>query len=786
MLNLQNINKWFRNAGQVIVKLRWLNFILFIVILAIAFVGMKRIQFDVSNDNWFLEHDPMKIAEDEFKEIFGNNDYAAILVEVDNVFTPEVLAKIRELGKELERNVPFADEVLSLTDFEFTRGTEYGMEIIDLVPEDIPTSAAKLDEIRKLAFSKPAIFNKMISDDSKQTWVMLRLKTYPDTKEWLKTHDSTPELLVGEEVIKIVNQDKYKMLNPRTAGLPVLNFDKRNFFTKEMRRTMLLSLLATIIVLIIALRSFRGVLFPLITAIGSIIIVLGAQGYLGITMDPSFIMVPVYLGLAVAIGYSIHVFNFFKRQFFKTGNRLESVYHAVEETGWPIFFTALTTVGALLSFLFISVKQVRWIGLTAASLVGVTFILVIVLTPSLLSFGKNRKPHPVYEEKGGRWLERFMAGMSKWILERPKSIIGISIFIVVVCIAGITKLEVSFDVRKSMGLKVPYVERIDYVGHSKIGSLYSYDLTLNFDDAGAAKDPENLMKFEQLILQVEKYPLTKKTSSLLDVIKDMYQVLNEGDPAYYRIPESREMIAQLLLLYENAGGIEAEKWVDYDYKRLRLMVDLGDYNSAEAQREISHLEKTAKNLFPNATVGLVGTIAKFTVMQKYVSRGQLMSFSIALVVIAVLMMLVFGSVKTGLIAMIPNIAPALAAGGIMGWADIPLDMMTVTIMPMLLGLAVDDTIHFVNHSQLEFGRTGNYQKSIRRTFISIGTALFMTSIVIIASFSVYMTSIAKVYIHLGLLAGAGIMAALLADFFVTPILLKWSKPFGEEKSAVHQ
>jgi hypothetical protein len=127
---------------------------------------------------------------------------------------------------------------------------------------------------------------------------------------------------------------------------------------------------------------------------------------------------------------------------------------------------------------------------------------------------------------------------------------------------------------------------IDYVGHSKVGSLYSYDLTLTFTEQGQAKDPEVLKKFDALIREVQGYPLTKKVSSLVDIVKDMNQVLHQGDPAYYKIPETREMIAQLLLLYENAGGVEAEKWVDYDYQRLRLMVELGDYNSREAKREL--------------------------------------------------------------------------------------------------------------------------------------------------------------------------------------------------------
>ena len=161
-------------------------------------------------------------------------------------------------------------------------------------------------------------------------------------------------------------------------------------------------------------------------------------------------------------------------------------------------------------------------------------------------------------------------------------------------------------------------------------------------------------------------------------------------------------MAQLLLLYENAGGSEAEYWIDYDYRRLRLMVETNTYDSGETERDLDDIVARAAKLFPRATVTAVGSIPQFTVMMQYVARGQMISFAIALFLIGVLMIFAFGSMPVGLIGMIPNVTPALVVGGLMGWLGYPLDMMTATIMPMILGLAVDDTIHFINHGHLEF------------------------------------------------------------------------------------
>jgi predicted RND superfamily exporter protein len=824
-LNLHKINQRFAKVGERIVKMRWLNIFLFILIMLVSFAGLKKIKTDVSNDNWFLENDPALLAQEEFEDIFGNSDYTAVLVEADDIFQPEKLRKIRDLSDEMERYIPLSDEVLSLSHLEFSLGTEGGMQIIDLIPDKIPTDRAELENLRRLALSKPNIAGKLISKECDQTWIMLRLKTFPDNwetdKEYLQFIQRTaekfpqffegfdtskpqaPEILIGHVSQQIVDQEKYQILNPKTSGMPMVNYEKRIWFGKETPRLMGLALLLAVMVLIIFLRSLRGVVFPIISALSAIIIIFGIEGYMGIKIDPSMISLPMFLGFAVSVGYSIHVFTFYKRAVRDGISPQKASIFAVEETGWPILFTALTTIGALMSFLFIDVKSLRWIGLTSASLVFITYFLTLILLPSLLSFGKKKKAAKYTDKKKSPLLERSMGKLNDWIVKRPVPILIAFGIIIIICIWGLTKVEVSFDIKRSMGDKVPYAKRLLYVGDSKIGSLYSYDLGIEFPNQGDAKIPENLRKFEILENEVKSLKLTKKTSSLLDIVKDINQVLNEGKPEFYKIPsindiaEYREMdlsknkkneiekqiVAQIMLLYENAGGSEAERWMDYDEQRLHMMVELKDYNSTELEYELAYISKRTSELFPEARLIKAGTVVKYTAMQDIVAFGQINSFLIALGIIAILLIIVFGSIKTGLIGTIPNIAPALVVGGIMGFARIPLDMMTVTIMPMLLGLAVDDTIHFINHSHLEFNRTGRYYPGIRKTFIVTGSALFATSVVLILNFSAYLTSDAKVLSNLGLLACSGIAAALLADFFMIPILLKKGKVFGEEKSS---
>ena len=778
-MKITKINLWFKKQASSIIKFRWLVITVFLVAVVSGFFGLKKMVVEYSNEGYFLPDDPMIVMGDEFKEIFGNDNYVAVLVESDALFTKNNLELLRELGNELLDSVPYADKLTSLTDIEFTVGTEYGMEIIQVVPEEIPSDKTALKEIRKRAYSKKNFAEKLVSKDGKYTWITMKLLTFP--KEVHGDGKDMPEMEVGKKVEQIITQKKYESLHPRGTGMPYLSYKKGDFFDKETPRVMGLALLFAFIFLALSTRSFRGVIVPIISTIGSVIIVFGCVGFLNIPIDGGILSIPILLSIAISVGYSIHIFTFFKKHKRETGKRNESVIFAMEETGWPLLFTGLTTISALLSFIIIPLQSIRLIGLITASNVAVILLIVMFLMPALLSFGKDTKPKNNVKRDTKTWLSFRLEKLGNWVLHYPKTIIVTSIALAIVLIYGMTKVEAAFDVEKTMGSKIPYVKNLVEISETELGSLYSYDLMIEFPEEGMAKQPEILKKFDELTHFVNSFELTKRTTTVLDIVKDMNQVLNEDNEKYYKIPDNREQVAQMLLLYENAGGTEAEYWIDYEYKRLRMMIEVKTYNSKELKYENELLHKKAEELFPDARLSVVGVIPQFSQVIEYVVKGQLNSFMIAIGIIAILLMLVFGSIKTGLIGLIPNIAPALTVGGIMGFMDIPLDSMTVTIIPMILGLAVDDTIHFFNHGRLEFERTGNYRKSIIKTFGTVGVALVLTTLILTANFLTYTTSVANMFINLGVLAAAGMIAALLADFFITPILFKQFNIFGKEK-----
>jgi uncharacterized protein len=790
VLNIEQINQRFRRAVEKILQYRWLLTFVLIFLTIISLVGLKKVTLNAAWDQWFADDDPLIVAKHRFEEVFGNSDTASILVQANDVFSHDVLAMIRNLSEELEMQVPFADKVVSLTEFEFSQGTKDGITIGNLIPDVIPRGKEELEEIRKKAFSKQDLVGKLFSKDSTETWIQLRLKEIPEEfKEEQKKKGLEPLFIIGQAIHKVMHQEKYKQYDLKEAGMPSIAYDKKNFFLKESGQMILLAIVATILVLVLLLHSVRGVFIPVITTFSAILISYGAMGFLGIQIDASMMTVPVYLALAVSIGYSVHILNFFKRYFRKTGKRREAVLYAIEHTGWPLFFTALTTIGCMLAFNFADITTIRWVGNASAAMVTVVYVFVMVLTPVLLSFGKDRKitikEKDINETDITTKSDRFFEMLGSWVMSHSVIIALIFFIIVVVLGIGIKNVYADFNPFKSFGLKVPYVKRLYDISKSKIGTMYSYDLIIELPENGQAKDPRILKSFESLESDIAQLPLTKKSMSILDVIKDMNRTMHGDDESFYHIPDSRELVSQLLLLYENSGGRDAEYWMDYDYKILRLQVGITDFRTAEVERELNLIGTLVNEKFPKAKFGMVGTLVEGSVVNNYIARGQIKTFFVALLVIGLLMIIVFRSLKAGLIGLVPNLVPVVIIGGVMGYFDIPLDMMSMTIVPMIMGIAVDDSIHFVNHMKLEIDRENSYDKAIYITFKTVGKALLLTSLILVVTFGMYITSVVVFYRVLGLLVGLGLGSALLADYMLTPILMKWTKPFriNNENSA---
>ena len=778
-MKVSKINKFFRKIGEAQIKHRKLCLIILFAVTLVCLSGMRNFHSESSNSDWIVNGSEIKKNSDHFKEVFGNDQYVLVLVQADDVFAPDVLNMIDRLGERLESEVPFADKVTSLTTVSIPIGDEEGFEVKSPFNDGIPSDARELAEKKAFIMSRESIVNNLVSDNAKECWISLKLNPFKNESEDVSAVGHAAEKVIMSEEFK---SDRWSLM---PIGSAYTTAEKEDVLTKDFASRIALGFLVMLICLIIFARSLSGVIVPFLATLFGIGTVLGFTGLINIPADSDMMTLPVLLGMALSIGYALHYINAFKMHFRQTGKRKESVIEAVGETGWPILFTVITTAVSLLSFLFANIRPMIWLGAVASTVVIMVYLYVVILIPIFLSFGKDKEP-ALAETKGATKADLTFENIGKKIVKRSKLVTLLSMLVIVLCIPGLLKMEVNMDYLKFMGNKVPFVQRIEKILETKLGNIYSYDVMIEFDEEDAFKNPENMLALDKLEKDLGKLQMTKITNgkprvrSITRQVKEMYRVLNGDDPAFYKIPEEQDMLTQLLFFYEISNSEALFDELSESYNAVYAHVEISDYNANLIVEDITAAEEAAKKYFPTAHVAVVGTIAENAAMNETVVKSELKSFGASFLMIAILLIIVFASIRTGLIAMIPNLAPVLLIGAVMGYSHMPLDELTMMIMPMILGIAVDDTIHFSNHikTKLETGR--NYADAVTESFREIGKTMGTTTFILCAMFLMYCFSPITAMFRIGLLSMIGLGSALIADYTLTPALIYLTKPLGKK------
>ena len=794
-MKVLEINKAFRKFGEIQVKFRWLFLLAMFVITAVGLSGLRKFVAEDLQEDWFGDKEKIKLATDRFEETFGNEDVITVLVQTKDVFDSDVLNMIDRLGNEMMETIPYARDVMSVVEVSVAKGTDDGMQVVTPFEDGIPDThtaegKAEMESIKKFLLSREAIANKLVSEDSTETWVILYLYGYGDEDNKARTG----MYKAGRAAHKLLDDPKWQSdkWNLICAGTPYTECEETDVMQKEMSRNLISGFIAMIICLILFVRSLRGLIVPLFSTVGGIGVVFGFMSYFGIVADQNMMTIPILLGMALSVGYSIHYINSFKLHFRQTGIRKESVIMSVEETGWPLFFTALTTIASLISFALVDIGPLKWLGLTSSATVLVIFLYAIILIPVLLSFGKDKKKEESATMQKTTKTDLAFESFGKRVLKHSKAVLIVGFAMIVVFIPGIFKIRVTLDYIEMLGLKIPYIARLAKLQNTQLGSVYSYKILIEYPDVDEFKKPERMFALEKLENTLGNLSLTRKSNgkprvkSVLDIVKETNRMLNGDDPAYYSIPDDENLLTQELFLYEITGGSRLYDWLNADYNMAYVNVNLATYDSSQIASNIADAEKAAEELFPGAEVSAIGAVAEFAEMNGKIVRGELKSFAGSFIMIAAMLILVFMSIRTGLIGMIPNVTPVIILAGIMGYFRFRLDMMTMTVMPMILGIAVDDTIHFINHVKYYYEVHGNYKDAILRTYLEIGKTMCMTTVIICAMFLIYAFSPMNTMHRIGMLSIVGLTTALAADYLLTPVLIYVTKPFGKEFDGIER
>ncbi len=793
-MKVEKFNKFFGKIGQAQIRNRWKILAGLLIVTVICCLGLSNFSLALGEEGWFGNSDEITINTKKYEETFGNLNGIGVLVVKQgegDVFSEDMLKVIEKIGNRMRDEIPFADRLTSIVEVDIPVGNDEGFSIVKPYENGIPSDSAGLAKARALVMrgseKTNALINSLVSDDGKETWISLSLHPFKGKELEEKYGGDNTEVStdIGYKLMNIIESEEFqnKGFKLYGGGMPYDSANEDRYEVPEYGVRVLCSIVVMLLFLAICLRNVFGVIVPAVATISAIATVFGAMSFFGEKADSALVTLPVVLGMALAVGYSVHYIKMFKLHFRRTGKRKESAIKCVEECGWPVLFTVLTTMASFISFLFVNMKPLEWMGKTSAFIVLAIYIYVTVLIPILLSFRAT-------QVNGATKLDLSFSRWSKFVHDRKKSFIVISALVIAAFIPGMFKITAQLDYLTITGDKMPYIQEVKKMLSQKLGNQYSYTVMISYDEEGAFKKPENMKALVQLEDYLGTLSLTKwsggkaRVSSATSILKEMNRALNEGKDSMYTVPEDEYVLAQLMELSSIEMHNDFSDVMDDDFKTTVVSVDMTQFATEEALANMEALKAKLTELFPGAKCTLLGDMIRYSEMSNRIIFGGLKSFGFSLVIIAIMLVFAFSSLKLGLIGMIPNVAPVILVGGVMGYFNYALDFSTITVMPMILGIAVDDTIHLTTHLKMKYEQMGSSEKAMETTFREIGATMFLTTVILCSMFSVYLFSPMHFLAVLGVLIIVGLSSALVADYTITPALLHVAKPFGKEKEEV--
>lgn len=757
---------------------------------------LKHFYIDASLEGFFHRDDPVRVLYDEFRNQYGRDSFIVLALEPKGaVFERGFLETVRQMHNRLEDEIPLVVEVTSLVNARVTRGVGDELIVGELM-EDWPEDDAALREIEAQARANPLYQRNLISGDGKLTTIMVELEVYSqlgEANDVLEGFDDAGDAALGVEprekefvyltgdeehevvaaILALIDEYRSDDLRIEIAGTTVLTDQFSSMMQRDMGRFTALSLLVIIVSLALLFRRFGAVLLPLATVICAVITTMAIMAATGTPLTSPTQIIPTFL-LAVGVGGSVHIMAIYYQARRRGLSKEDGLAHALGHSGLAVIMTSLTTAGGLLSFIAAELLPISHFGIFAPAGVMVALFFSLTMLPALVAVSPTRRraqgdARPLFLS------QKLLIETGVFATRHSTAVLVVTVTLVGAALLGTTQLRVAhspFDWFPEGDMIREGMETMD----TNMGGMGSFELMLDTGSVNGFHEPAFLESADRLRDTIYTFDINGvragKILSLTDVLKETHRALNENQSAFYSIPKDKQLVAQELLLFENAGSDDVEDLVDSSFRSGRMSVRVPMSDAVAYPGFIRAAVAEAERSFgPGVKIQVSGIVHVIGATMSAVLETMLRSYAMALAIITPLMMLLIGNVRVGLLAMIPNLTPVLLTLGIMGWADIPLDAFTLLVGSVAMGLAVDDTIHFMHNFRRYFDEVGDVEIAVRKTLETTGQALLFTSVVLVLGFAIYTQAYLTNLYYFGLLTALTIVFAFLADIVVAPALL---------------
>ncbi|HCG8579141.1 TPA: MMPL family transporter [Vibrio parahaemolyticus] len=748
--------------GKISTKYSLLVLLATIFLIIVATIGGKNLYFRGDYDIFFDGTNKQLLAFDEIQTTFAKTDNLAIVIapEDGDIFTPQTLSLIQKITVDAWQ-VPYSSRVDSIANYQHTEAFDDDLLVEDLLYSEYELTPERISKVKSIALSEPVLKSALVSEKGDVTVVNITVQ--------LPEMDKTAEV---EEVVSSINAmiDRYQRAYPdvtfHKAGIIAMN---HAFMTaaQDDSSTLVPTMLVVILVfLTIMLRSILSVIATLIVIIGSVMATMGISGWAGMFLSTATVNVPTLI-MTLAVADCVHVIATM-RQSMKNGfTKAQSIERSIALNFVPILITSVTTAIGFLMMNMSDSPVLRDFGNLSALGVMVACFLSVTLLPALL---KLLPIHVKMETSQDQ--KHVMDRLGDFVVSQRRALLPLSVAVIVVCASLIPLNKVNDESVEYFGQRNEFRQAADFM-EERISGMTNISIAIKTNESQGIAAPDFLNTIGEFSSWLRDQPETDHVATLADVYKRLNKNMHGDDEAYYSLPQARELAAQYLLLYEMSlpYGLDLNNQINVDKSSIKMVLTVANLGSVELVDLENRIYQWFAEHAPQYQVVSSSPSLMFAHIGETNMASMLSTLPITLVLISALLIFALRSVRLGLISLMPNIAPAVIGFGLWALISGEINLGLSVVVTLTLGIVVDDAVHFLSKYQRARREGQTAEQAVRYAFHTVGRALWITTVVLVAGFSVLAMSSFRLNADMGQLSAIVIFIALVVDFLFLPTLL---------------
>ncbi|MEM6487248.1 MAG: MMPL family transporter [Pseudomonadota bacterium] len=742
----------------------WRFLVLLGCLVAMLVAGLGAGGLSIANNYrvFFSAENPELVAFERFQATYTKNDNILFVIEPEDgtVFDQDTLAMVHALT-EAAWQIPFTIRVDSITNFQATEGIEDDLIVEDLVHDPAALDAAGMARRQAIALAEPLLRDQLLTPDASVTAVNVVLQ-YPELDL-----AEVPTATAAARALRDRMLEAHPGHTIRLTGVSMLNNAFSESGQGDMASLVPLMYLVVLVAAFVALRSFSGTVATLAVITGSVVVGMGAGGLMGVQLTPISFSAPTVI-MTLAVADSIHILLGMRSAMQRGMAKHDALVEAMRVNFLAVSITSLTTIVGFLALNFSDAPPFWHLGNITAVGIAAAWAFSITLLPALMSVLPVRVAVRADVGQGG-----WMRALADWVIAWRRSVLAGSLIVTALLVAAIPTISFNDQWVKYFHPVIDF--RSDSDAAAEHFGLYPIEFSVPAGEVGGVSDPAFLQRLDQFTAWLRQQPNVTHVYALTDIMKRLNKNLHGDDPAYYRLPDDRELSAQYLLLYELSlpYGLDLNDRINLDKSATRVTATLGPVTTRETKAFLAATEAFVAETFPPVQqTKATSPQVMFTYITDRNVQSMILGTSIAIAAISLIMVGALGSLRLGLLSLVPNGLPILATFGVWALLVGEVGFSIATVASISLGIIVDDTVHFLTkYQRARRERDCSPEDAIRYAFDTVGVALIANTAILAAGFLVLTYSSFKLNVDLGLMTVIAIVLALIIDFLLLPALL---------------